>query len=326
LTANLIGNQELKTQLLSKLKAKAKVTPQTANWPQTEYSWGQESTALALGALVKLDPTSELVPKAVRYLMQARRGEYWHSTRDTAYVLIGMTAYLRQTKELANIGGSFTVSVNGKEVKQVTFDKSSLFQPDLQINVPMADLQVGKNEIRIGQTGQAICYYAADLKQVIPDSQIGQLVGSNDLKIERAYYKMESRRQDDGKLVSVQSDKPVDRVKTGDIIKVVLTVTSGKEREFVMLEDPVPSNCRITENDEPFEDQEWSWSWARTVVLDDRISFFSRTLEKGGSEFSYFMRAESDGRANALPTRIGNMYDPDDYSSTKEQGLQVDPD
>jgi uncharacterized protein YfaS (alpha-2-macroglobulin family) len=325
LTANLIGDKELSSRLLGQLKSIAKVTPQTASWAQEGYSWGQESTALALSALVKLDPTSELIGKTIRYLMQARRGEYWSSTRDTAYVLIGMTSYLKQTKELANIGGTFTVTVNGKEVRQITFDRESLFRPDLQVTVPMADLIVGKNEIKIAQSGQAVCYYAADLKQVIPDSQLGTLVGSSDLQVERAYYRMQAIRKEDGSMRFEASDRPVDRVESGDVIKVVLKVKSGKDREFVLLEDPVPSNCRVTERDEIFDDEQWGWWWARTVILDDRVSFFARTLKNGESEFSYIMRAESPGKANALPSRIGNMYDPDDYASNKEQNLEVQP-
>lgn len=325
LTANLLGSDELKSSLLGQLKAKATVTAQTANWPQERYSWGQESTALALGALVKLDPNSELVGKTIRYLMQARRGEYWFSTRDTAYVLIGMTSYLRQTKELANLGGTFTVAVNGKEVRSITFDRNSLFQPDLQITVPMTELQSGKNNIKITQSGQAVCYYAADLKQVIPDKQLGNLIGSNDLKVERTYFKMEARRLEDGTLRFEASDKPVERVESGDVIKVVLKVRSDKQREFVMLEDPVPSNCRVTERDEIFDDEQWGWWWARTIIMDDRVAFFARTLEKGENEFSYVMRAESSGKSNALPSRIGNMYDPDDYASNAETGLEVRP-
>lgn len=279
LTAKLVGNTELSSRLLGQLKAKANVTPQTANWPEETNAWGQETTALALGALVKLDPESELVGKTIRYLMQARRGEYWASTRDTSYVLIGLTAYLRQTKELSNLGGTMTVSVNGKEIKSVTFDQSSLFQPDLQITVPMSELQVGKNTVKISQAGEAVCYYAADLKQVIPDDKLGNLVANNDLTVERTYYKMESRRMDDGSMRFDASRQPVDRVQSGDVIKVVLRIKSNKQREFVLLEDPVPSNCRVTERDEIFEDEQWGWWWARTIVMDDRVAFFARTLE-----------------------------------------------
>jgi uncharacterized protein YfaS (alpha-2-macroglobulin family) len=113
--------------------------------------------------------------------------------------------------------------------------------------------------------------------------------------------------------------------KSGDVVRVVLKVKSGKAREFMMVEDPVPSNFRVTERDAPYEDEQWGWWWARTVILDDRVSFFARTLEAGEKEFSYVMRAEADGTASALPTRIGNMYDPYDYASNREVGLEVRP-
>ena len=119
------------------------------------------------------------------------------------------------------------------------------------------------------------------------------------------------------------SERPIDEIQSGDIVKVILKVQSGREREFMMIEDPVPSNCRVTESAEPYEDESWGWWWARTVILDDRVSFFARTLESGDSEFSYVMRAESNGISNALPTRVGNMYDPDDYASTGERKLEV---
>ena len=325
LTANLIGDRERQNVLLGKLKAKAETTPQTAFWPQEQYAWGQESTALALAAIVKLDPQSELVPKTVRYLMQARRGEYWYSTRDTSYVLIGMTEYLRSTKELGDIQGMVEVSLNGQPLKTVSFSPTSLFEPELRIEVPMSSLQVGKNIVKLSQSGTGTCYYTADLKQVVPDEKIGDLVQNSDLQVERTYYRMEARRMEDGTMRFERSSKPISDVRSGEMVKVVLKVKSGKNREFMMLEDPVPSNFRVTERDAPYEDEAWGWWWARTVILDDRVSFFARELESGEKEFSYVMRAESDGVASALPARIGNMYDPFDYASNREQKLEVRP-
>ncbi|HJP83930.1 MAG TPA: alpha-2-macroglobulin family protein [Fimbriimonadaceae bacterium] len=325
MTARLVGNEELAMSFLRKLKAQAKATPQVASWAEEPYSWGQESTALALAALVELDPQSDLIPKVVRYLMTSRKGEYWSSTRDTAYVLIGMTSYLAKTKELSNPNGSLIVSVNGKEVQRVIFDRNSILQPELQVTVPMSELHSGANEVKISQAGNSVCYYTADLKQIIPDDKLGELVASNDLKVERAYYRMEAKRMEDGTLRFRPSDRIVEQIQSGEVIKVVVKIHSGRERQFVMVEDPVPSNCRVTERDEPYEDEEWGWWWARTVIRDDRVSFFARTLPSGDSEFTYFMRAESDGKSNALPTRVGNMYDPEDYASTREIGLEVQP-
>lgn len=327
MTANLLGPDyaDKKSALVGQLKSIAVVTPQTAKWKEEPYAWGQESTALALAALVKLDPGSELIPKTVRYLMSARRGQYWFSTRDTAYVLVGMTAYLRQTKELESTGGTFVVYLNEKELKRVTFDKQSLLKPDLQITVPMKELASGKNTVRIEQSGNAVCYYAADLKQVVPDDKLGTMMNNSDLTVKRTYYRMESRRMEDGTVKLLPSDRPVDEVRSGDVIKVVLSVNSGSDREFVLLEDPVPSNCRVTERDAPYQDEQWGWWWASTVILEDRVAFFARELEAGPHEFSYIMRAEGDGKSNSLPTRVGNMYDPTDIASTSELGLKVNP-
>ena len=325
LTANLLGDSALQASLIGKLKARAKATPQTAYWPQEQNAWGQECTAMALMALVKLDPQSELVPKTVRNLMQARRGDYWYSTRDTSYVLIGMTEYLRSTKELGEVDGTVEIALNGNPLKTVAFTKQSLFAPELRIEVPMSELTVGNNRITLTQSGTGVCYYTADLKQVIPDANLGDLVKDTDLQVERTYYRMESRRMEDGTMKFERSTQPVTTVKSGDVIRVVLKVRSSKEREFMMLEDPVPSNFRVTERDAPYEDEQWGWWWARTVILDDRVSFFARTLGAGEQEFSYVMRAEADGAASALPTRIGNMYDPDDYASNKEQVMEIRP-
>ncbi|MBN9501440.1 MAG: hypothetical protein BGO01_01330 [Armatimonadetes bacterium 55-13] len=327
MTANMLGPNYVaqRDQLMGKLKAMAVVAGSTARWEPNRYSWGAENTALALTALVKLQPASELIPKTVRYLMSSRRGEYWWSTRDTAYVLIGMTDYLKQTKELARPGGAFTVLLNGKELKKIEFTQASLLQPDLQITVPMSGLTSGKNSIEIQQAGNAVCYYSADLRQVVPDEQLGMVVNGSGLTVERKYYRMEARRMEDGTMQFVPSEKPVTEVHAGDVIKCVLTVRSNKDREFVLVEDPIPSNCHVTERDAPYEDESWGWWWASTVILEDRVSFFARNLETGEKEFSYIMRAEADGKSNALPTRVGNMYDPDDVASAGELELKVNP-
>jgi len=207
----------------------------------------------------------------------------------------------------------------------VAFTQATLLQPDLQITVPMSGLQQGKNSVRIEQSGASVCYYSADLKQVVPDDRLGSVVNNNDLKVTRTYYRMEAKRMEDGTMKLMQSEKPIDQVRSGDVIKVVVKVSNTKDREYVLVEDPVPSNCRVTERDAPYEDEEWGWWWARTVILDDRVSFFARSLPSGDHEFNYIMRAEGDGKSNALPTRVGNMYDPEDIASAGEFGLRVDP-
>ena len=91
----------------------------------------------------------------------------------------------------------------------------------------------------------------------------------------------------------------------------------------MLVEEPTPSSCRVTERTEFDEGEERDWWWSRTVVLDDHLAFFARNLPKGESKIVYHMRAEQAGRATALPARAQNMYDPGRWASTAETRVGV---
>jgi uncharacterized protein YfaS (alpha-2-macroglobulin family) len=117
--------------------------------------------------------------------------------------------------------------------------------------------------------------------------------------------------------------RPVTTFASGDLVRVVLTIRSDRPRDFVMVDEPTPSACRVTERAELGEDEEWSWWWSRTVILDDKLAFFARHLPKGESKITYNMRAEQVGKVRALPTSVRNMYDPGRWASGAEAKIQV---
>jgi uncharacterized protein YfaS (alpha-2-macroglobulin family) len=112
-------------------------------------------------------------------------------------------------------------------------------------------------------------------------------------------------------------------VKSGDVVRVELTINSSVARQYVMIEDPVPSNFRVTERVDPSYISEWGWWWSKTVLRDDRITFFATWLPPGKSTITYSMKAESPGMGGALPTRIENMYDPSQNARGASQQLTV---
>ena len=60
-----------------------------------------ETTAYALKALANLDPKSDLLPRAARWLMEHRSdGYYWDSTEQTATAIYGLIDYLKISGEL----------------------------------------------------------------------------------------------------------------------------------------------------------------------------------------------------------------------------------
>lgn len=109
----------------------------------------------------------------------------------------------------------------------------------------------------------------------------------------------------------------------GDLIQVELTVVSDRRRDYVLIEDPIPAACRITDRDVLPDDESWSWWWAKSSFYDDRAAFFATALPKGTSTITYTMRAEMLGKSTALPTVAYNMYDPDQRSVAPEITLEV---
>ena len=88
--------------------------------------------------------------------------------------------------------------------------------------------------------------------------------------------------------------------------------------------EPADGGCRVTEREYIGEGEEWVNWWSQTIVRDDKVAFFMRTMPKGRQILTYTMRAEQPGAGSALPTSISNMYDPGQYSSAAETLLRID--
>lgn len=246
----------------------------------------------------------------------------WTSTRDTAYSLVGLTAYLAHTKELAGETVA-TILVNGKAVRTTTLNGKTVSDPDWTIEIPRRELGTGKVKIEIQKQGEGACYYSAELHTL--DTAPTLLAESTDvdLKIDRKYYRLEARALENGTMKLLPSRLPVDSFKSGDLVRVELTITTKTPRRFLMIEEPTPSSCRVQEREQLGQYEEWSYWWSRTVIRDDRLAYFVTELPPGVHKVTYTMRAEQAGKIHCLPTSIANMYDPTRFSSTAETILEV---
>jgi hypothetical protein len=293
-----------------------------------EEYWGVETTARCLQAIADVDPKNPILPQGARFLMLNRRGEMWGSTRDTAYAILGLIHMMKALPAPAP-GTVVSVAVNGRPAASFTLTKTALTDPGIKVEIPVRNLAAGDNKVEMVETaprgGKAtgVLYYSADLTQTVVRSQLGEVLNGGDVKVRRTYYKMESRRDDDGTLRLRASREPVTEVQPGDIVKCVLTVTSSTPREFVMVEDPIPAGCRVTEREELGDDEEWSYWFCAMTIRDDRVAFFSRRMSAGVNTISYMMRAETLGLSHALPTSVSNMYDPGTQAFSGETQLEV---
>ncbi|MEZ0327793.1 MAG: alpha-2-macroglobulin family protein [Fimbriimonas sp.] len=313
-----VGDSNLSMNVLRSLKFIAQDGPSVASWAPQSYSWGAEPTALSLMAFLASDPQNPIVPKAVRYLMLSRKTDGWTSTRDTSYSLLALSTYLTQHKE--QLGGSSQVSVqvNGKSIGSYALTASD--SASGVVKIPVKELKAGENQIRLtASSGRA--FYSMRLEQFDQDADMAAVPGKG-LRIERRYYLLEPQRMENGTMRLLPSKQPVTQVKSGDLVRVQLTINSDVPRQYVMVEDALPSNFRAMERENVGLD-EWGWWWSKTVLRDDRITFFSDWMEKGEKKIEYTIRAEAPGSGFALPTRIENMYDPTQGASGAGAKLEV---
>jgi uncharacterized protein YfaS (alpha-2-macroglobulin family) len=309
------------TAAVRRLESMAQTSGSRAYWEERWY--GVETTAQAIDAIASVDSHSALLPKAIRWLLLERNGDHWFSTRDTAFVLLGLVKYMVANEE-ARPNYAANLTINGAVYKTIRVTPQTLAANNFTVEIPFEDLRPGMNTLGISLSGPGNCYYTISSRQVVDTGQLPRVLTGEDLRIQREYFRLETRRLDDGTLRLLPSRKPIDDFDAGELVRCRLTIESGKPREFIMIEDPVPSSCEITDRDEPAPDEIWDQWWSRTDIRDDKIVFFARRLPKGTSTIEYTMRAENPGDARALPTVISNMYDPDVRATTGEARIEVE--
>ncbi|MFQ5856572.1 MAG: MG2 domain-containing protein [Anaerolineae bacterium] len=331
LTLNAEGDPDAAKLLADRLAADAVETPSTAHWPASynrdqPYHWrtmssAEKSTAMAVTALVELRPDSQLLPKAVRWLMNHRIGAGWRDTQATAFAVIGLIDYILAAGELQP-DYSYVVSLNGEEIAAGSVVSQTATQPIDPIAISGNQLRDGPNTLRIERSGVGRLYYTLALRLELfydgfePVSSVDQ-----GLKISRTHRLAEGDRREDG------------AYSVGDLVEVHLTVEAQDEAWYVIVEDPLPAGFEaLNERMNPigygdvFAPFRWyEWGYNRKNIYDDRVTFFVTRLWPGRHEFTYLMRAITPGTFSVLPAQAYPMYAEEMWGRSGSQQVSVEP-
>ncbi len=118
--------------VVARLKKQVSEEKSFAFWGGEEwhYRWQNDNvqgTAFAVKALLNVEGNSDLISKAINWLMKKKQGYSWRSTQETSTVLFALTDYLKLTKEL-DPDYEVKVFLNGKEVAQKDFNKNDIYK------------------------------------------------------------------------------------------------------------------------------------------------------------------------------------------------------
>ncbi len=314
-----LGQLEQARKLLNRLKAKRIETDSNVRWerPNRQYRWYYYwddnpvlVTAVALEALAKLEPRSNLIPKTINYLLQQRRGYWWVSTQDTAATVIAALALPKP----ADSSQTVRILLNGTEIASKTIDENGTTL-DLDPKI-----KIGENTLEVkGDLNYAASLdYVREPERLVAENK-GITVTSTFFKLEKKWN--ESARNYDYNPVPLIKDGVAQSLEIGEMIAVNIRIKpeSGSMRHLQVLQ-PVPAGFSAVKetgwNFQPgrairYFDDYWIWNYwySGREIYQDRVELYADTF-RGEQEFTVYMRAQTPGTFTALPTTAELMYDP----------------
>lgn len=316
--------------LWTELKRRAKRSGTQVWWASDaeSYTWydlDTEATAYALRAALRLAPTAPEIPGAIRWLLAARQGERWSSTKDTGAIVIAL-AEATSRFALTGIPEFGTIAVDKAALPPVSFEGSARWTGVLA-SVGSASLEPGRHTVAVGSQGPGELPYAGVLSYVFGQEDI-PAKASEALAVKREYFLMDpeafAASQQAGRAAGRSLDpKVVDKlpriqggVKSQDRVLVRLTVSARDQLRYVILEDPLPAGAEI------LDEKNGGW-WSSQTIRDDKMVFFQDRLATGSTSFYYVMRPQIPGRFHVLPTVIAGMYAPGVRARGAETRLEI---
>jgi uncharacterized protein YfaS (alpha-2-macroglobulin family) len=282
-----------------------------------------EATALSIKALAQIAPDSGVLPKAVRWTVASRkRGYYWVSTRQTAFVIFGLTDYLKVSKELSP-DYALEVYVNNEQVlaEQVTGAQAAGAKSFV---VTRKNEQVGgATQVRFVKRGGGVLYASAALEYATNDEQTAPQ-STAALKITREYLRLRVEEDGEGHL-KWKTEPLAGELHSGDQIVSRLTI-EGAPALYLLIEDPIPAGAEQVENvsglDLNYTDRGWSDWYSAREFRDQRTAFFLNFFD-GKATFQYAMRVQEPGDFRIAPARVELMYQPTVQSNTASGKLSI---
>ncbi|HWE98060.1 MAG TPA: MG2 domain-containing protein [Tepidisphaeraceae bacterium] len=274
--------------------------------------------ALIASTLLAVDPADPRIPDLIQKLADAGKARQWRSTQDTAFALMAIGRYLRQTKsdvpyetaQLLQDGKPIASAEDGQSLVWAAAAPDE--QPGSDSTKPGAALPAPGTKLEVRLTGPATAKgYVSWLRTGVP---LKAAAGSdNGLKIRRRYLD--------------EHGKPLEalRVHSGDLVQVELTLEGSGPMEHIVVEDLLPAGLEIENprlegnaaglvtrgNSRPHlnANEEPHFAAGRADVRDDRLILIGNLTDGRAGTYTYTARAVAPGVFVVPPVKAECMYD-----------------
>ncbi len=339
----------------------------TAHWGEDGIFWrwsdgGVEATAIALRALLLIDPENKLIEPVTNWLVKNRRGAHWSNTRNTAISVLALNDYLQKSGEL-NTDLEYEIFANGQSIA-TTKVKDVLSAPSI-FSVDQKFIKDGANEFKIvRKEGKGPLYFSMQAKFFSLEEPVTPQ-GSG-IFLRRQYFKLVGRPTLlKGQVYNKVPLNDGDSIVSGERIETLITLEAKNNYEYLMIEDLKPAgfeSVKIKSGESlytrelkssakghklgapkalsgksaeasspairppgpvPESDYTGRSRWVYQELRDRKMALFIDKLPQGIWEIRTSLRAEVPGKFHALPVMGHAMYIPEIRANGQEIRLTV---
>ncbi len=289
-------------------------TSASRRWHQTPV----RTTALILQTFLE---TGEDLPgsdKIVRWLLlQKSRQGHWGTTQNNLYALWALSTYAR-IKEPPAASCRVKIFLDDDPIVKFAFDGRTPGERVEWQKTFSAIPSLQEHSVLFKISGTGPCYYTIHLNS-LPLQPVAPFDAG--FLIEKSYAAL------DGRPVSLDS------LRYREIVLVKTTVSTPRQRQYVVFDDPIPAGCEIV--NEAFNTVEqavkdgirsknkdfyFSWStWNHYEYRKEGCRVFATRLRSGEHRFTYAIRPIARGTFHLPPAHVEEMYSPEVYGTTGER-------
>lgn len=312
--------------LTSDLTSAAILSATGAHWEEDYDDWWNWSsdtrtTAIVLSALTQVEPESDLLANAVRWLMIARDGDHWTTTQETVWSVIALTDWMVITGELQG-NYDYNVSVNRELQTEGTVTPATV-REGATIEIPISELSTDEiNRLTIARgDGEGVLYYTTHMDLRLPAAEVDAI--NRGVDVQREYF------------LNDDPDTKINSAHIGDTITVRVTMTLTQDMYYFVLEDPIPAGTEgvntslLTTSqgaDGPSLQSQyrrynpfWYWGWwwfDRTEMRDEQVNLYADFLPRGTYVYTYQLQATTPGEFQTMPSHAYAFYMPEVFGRT----------
>ena len=286
-----------------------------SGWQPYSFYTGGRTRSTALLAAAEIGPDLPEVGELSLDLFRTMGPHgYWYNNHETAWALVALTRLLERTTTADAVACSYHLPAAAAVHVLLSPKKTEVVAAD-----PVTFLTAPQVEVSHEGTGLLAWRLAATYPYEGPEQ-------TTDAHIERTYRRL-------------AGEGPI---RVGDLVEVELLVHPYSHYDYAALEDPLPAglvavNSALKSEAQPLRDTapDWgsyefgeyisTWKPAYLEIRDDRVVAYRNYGWGGKYRFTYVARAVCEGTFHAPPTKLEQMYQPEDAWYSKAADLTILP-